>query len=100
MVESFFLLAALTCSRLLSCHDFKACHYGFYAHKHSKTYIHTHTPSPIFILLLKQQNAMSEAGIPVDLSMVSPSASLQQDYAEFKQPDANGDDKISRREVS
>jgi len=42
---------------------------------------------------------MSEAGIPVDLSMVSPSASLQQDYAEFKQPDANGDDKISRREV-
>ena len=46
------------------------------------------------------QNAMGEAGIPVDLSMVSPSASLQQDYAEFKQPDTNGDDKISRREVS
>lgn len=52
---------------------------------------HTHTPT---------QNAMGEAGIPVDLSMVSPSASLQQDYAEFKQPDTNGDDKISRREVS
>ncbi|KAM3576487.1 hypothetical protein VYU27_001651 [Nannochloropsis oceanica] len=44
------------------------------------------------------ENAMGEAGIPVDLSMVSPSASLQQDYAEFKQPDLNGDDKISRRE--
>lgn len=42
---------------------------------------------------------MGEAGIPVDLSMVSPSASLQQDYAEFKQPDLNGDDKITRREV-
>eukprot|EP00624_Nannochloropsis_granulata_P002104 evm.model.NODE_20417_length_10763_cov_21.298616.4 len=41
------------------------------------------------------ENAMGEAGIPVDLSMVSPSASLQQDYAEFKQPDTNGDDKIS-----
>ncbi|EWM27553.1 EF-Hand 1, calcium-binding site [Nannochloropsis gaditana] len=44
------------------------------------------------------ENAMGEAGIPVDLSMVSPSASLQQDYAEFKQPDLNGDDKITRRE--
>ena len=29
----------------------------------------------------------------------SAGSSLEQDYAEFKQPDANGDDRISRKEV-
>lgn len=77
---------------------------------HTRT--HTHAGrSPSITLSLKPntttpKNALTEAGIPIDLSLAaSPSSaaggnSLEQDYAEFKQPDANGDDRISRKEVS
>lgn len=62
-----------------------------HTHTHHNTIPHT------------QQNALTEAGIPIDLSLAqaptSRSSSLEQDYAEFKQPDANGDDLISRKEV-
>lgn len=40
-----------------------------------------------------------EAGIPLDLSLSSGNERLQTDYEEFRQPDVNGDNKISRKEV-
>lgn len=43
--------------------------------------------------MLTLQNALEQAGIKYDFD------STQRDYLEFKQPDANGDDYISRKEV-
>ncbi len=86
-------------------------------HIHTLSLSYTRPPhpptSPPTLLYSPPQNALTEAGIPIDLSLAaSPSTaasggmgggggnSLEQDYAEFKQPDANGDDRISRKEVS
>jgi hypothetical protein len=53
------------------------------------------SPSPF------PQNALTEAGIPIEIPRGADihSSRVQQDYEEFKQPDANNDGKISKREV-
>lgn len=45
------------------------------------------------------QNALMEAGIPLDLSLGSGNERLQADFEEFRLPDVNGDNMISRKEV-
>jgi hypothetical protein len=46
------------------------------------------------------ENALTEAGIPIEIPRGADihSSRVQQDYEEFKQPDANNDGKISKRE--